>query len=101
MKVHHIKTIEPFFTELVNGTKTFEARLNDRDYKAGDEICACKFDPERGFLGPNFTFTAGFILYGPAYGIEEGHCIISVLTSQIMVTGITVLPIGENIEGRV
>ena len=100
MKVHHIKTIEPFFTELVNGTKTFEARLNDRDYKEGDLVCACKFEPETGLTGHRFTFKAGFILYGPSYGIQEGYCVISAISDELSSYYISGSTEG-NIEGRV
>lgn len=78
-KVIEVKCVEPFFGKLKCGNKTFEARLNDREYEEGDTIVCNQFDPERGFTGERYVFTAGFILYGPAYGIQEGYCVISVI----------------------
>lgn len=33
---HELKTLPPFFEKVVSGEKTFEVRVNDRDYQAGD-----------------------------------------------------------------
>lgn len=33
---HQLKTINPFFTDVWEGRKTFEIRYNDRDFKVGD-----------------------------------------------------------------
>jgi hypothetical protein len=35
---HEIKTREPFWTDVRAGRKTFEIRVNDRDYRVGDRL---------------------------------------------------------------
>ena len=34
--IHHLKTIDPYFTHVLSGVKTFEVRANDRDFQVGD-----------------------------------------------------------------
>lgn len=38
MTEHVLKTIEPYWSEVNNGTKTFEVRRNDRAYQKGDTL---------------------------------------------------------------
>ena len=35
MKKHLLKTINPYFQDVWDNKKTFEIRLNDRDFKVG------------------------------------------------------------------
>lgn len=36
--IHEIKILEPYADAIYDGRKTFEVRLNDRGYNAGDRI---------------------------------------------------------------
>ena len=36
MKIHELKTVEPYFRYVSSGVKTFEVRKNDRDFQVGD-----------------------------------------------------------------
>ena len=42
---HELKIYPWFFKAVVNGTKTFEIRKNDRDYKVGDVLVLHKYLP--------------------------------------------------------
>ena len=33
---HYLKTIQPYYDEVESGNKTFEIRVNDRNYQVGD-----------------------------------------------------------------
>ena len=44
--VHNLKTWSEYFTAVVKNQKTFEIRLNDRDYKVGDILNLQEYDPE-------------------------------------------------------
>lgn len=46
MKSHYLKTVQPFFSEVENGNKTFEVRKNDRDFQVGDEVYLQEYDAE-------------------------------------------------------
>lgn len=38
MTTHTLKTVEPYFSQVLSGEKTFEVRRNDRAYQRGDEL---------------------------------------------------------------
>jgi len=42
---HDLKIWPKHFQDVWNGIKTFELRLNDRDYQAGDVLRLYEFDP--------------------------------------------------------
>lgn len=44
-KVHQLKTWPMYFTALRQGSKTFELRENDRQFKVGDTLQLREFDP--------------------------------------------------------
>lgn len=46
MKIPHLKTINPYFSAVFQGMKNFEVRLNDRDFKVGDEVLLQEYDLE-------------------------------------------------------
>lgn len=46
MKVHELKTVQPYFNEVYTGRKTFEIRKNDRDYKENDVLILREYYPQ-------------------------------------------------------
>lgn len=46
MNKHEVKTVNPYFQKVWDNTKSFEIRLNDRDYKEGDLITLKEYDPD-------------------------------------------------------
>lgn len=44
---HDIKVIQPYFDAILDGSKTFEIRKNDRAYQKGDVLILREFLPER------------------------------------------------------
>jgi hypothetical protein len=46
MKTHELKTWPVFYKDIVNGTKTFEVRQNDRDFQLGDLLLLREYDPD-------------------------------------------------------
>jgi len=36
--IHELKTIDPYYDDILEGIKKFEIRLNDRDFKVGDNL---------------------------------------------------------------
>jgi len=45
MKVHELKCWPQYFQALIDGTKTFELRLNDRNYQVEDVLFLREYDP--------------------------------------------------------
>jgi hypothetical protein len=46
MKTHELKTWPVFYKDIVNGTKTFEVRKNDRNFQLGDILLLREYDPD-------------------------------------------------------
>jgi len=77
---HHLKTWPAFFRAIETGLKHFEARLNDRDFKSGDVLHIQEWNPEtKEYTGRELVREVSYVLYGPAFGVESGHCIMSLI----------------------
>jgi hypothetical protein len=60
---HRLKTWPLYFEEVHQGRKTFEVRVNDRDFKEGDLICLQEYLPDNEkYTGRCSWFKAGYIL---------------------------------------
>lgn len=82
-KAHAVKCDPEYFRELRTGNKRFEARFNDRDYQEGDLLIVSEFDRSLDkYSGDRLVFDIGFVLYGPAFGIQDGHCVMSVTPAE-------------------
>ena len=84
MKTHSLKTVQPFFSQVKNGTKTFELRRNDRDFQVNDEVYLKEYDLEtNSFSGQELRAKITYVLKDWT-GLEDGYCIFSIeLTQQI------------------
>ena len=67
--VHLLKTWPKYFQAVWDRDKTFEARVNDRDYQVGDELWIREYNPEEGeYSGRAIHTTITYILYLNARG---------------------------------
>lgn len=41
---HKLKIVQPYFERCWKGTKTFEVRINDRDFQTGDNVFLQEYD---------------------------------------------------------
>lgn len=89
MKTHELKTDSHVFGAVARGDKTFEIRLNDRDYEVGDVLILK--ETEHGgnqmkqgapliYTGSEHECVVTYILAGPIYGLAEGWVIMSIGT---------------------
>lgn len=63
MTTHEVKTVNPYFQKVWNNTKTFEIRLNDRDYKEGDMIILKEYDPDtKEYSGRTIHGKVGYVV---------------------------------------
>lgn len=85
-RVHKLKTWPSHYSEVIAGAKKFEARRNDRDYAVGDLLWLKEWDPSRhadlaspgAFTGRECKAEVTSILHGGRWGIEIGHCVMSI-----------------------
>ena len=72
--IHCLKVTPEFFPALACGDKTFEARLNDRDFKVGDVLVLQEWD--QVYTREAVTKVVTYILHGGRFGIQEGHVVM-------------------------
>lgn len=79
---HNLKTVQPYFSEVEKGNKTFEFRKNDRNFQVGDEVFLQEFEPrDTSYSGKELRGTIKYILKD-FEGIQDGFCILSIEITQ-------------------
>ncbi len=74
---HSLKVWPEFIPALEDGSKTFEARQDDRCYQVGDTLRLYGYDPATGLeTGWRQQRKVTYKLTGPGFGVEAGHCIL-------------------------
>jgi hypothetical protein len=75
--VHILKSWPAYFPFITNGSKKFELRKNDRDFKVGDTLILVEFDPAtEKFSGLKTKVEVSFLLKDFP-GLETGYVIMS------------------------
>lgn len=64
--VHNLKIRKPYFDAIINGTKTFEVRKNDRGFKVGDIVDLEEIDDD-GYTLRYIVVEITYILDDPQY----------------------------------
>jgi hypothetical protein len=81
MKTHQLKCWPKFFESLVNGSRGFELRKNDRDFRVGDFLVLSEWDPStRSYTGKQVRRVILYVLRAEESlfpGLEPGHAILS------------------------
>lgn len=78
MRTHRLKSVNPFFSDVWCGDKTFEVRFNDRDFKVGDFLLLKKYDPiTEKYLIKEILCKVKYILDDTAY-VKEGFVIMGI-----------------------
>jgi len=94
MKTHYVKCWSVFFVEVIEGFKSFDVRINDRDYQVGDILCLQEYDP----LTSEFSglYTRRLITYifdsGMCHGTNHRHIAPDGLKTGFVVLGLGFLP---------
>jgi hypothetical protein len=77
--IHYLKTWPKFYEAVLDGTKTFEVRRFDRDFKVGDVLHLQEFNPlTETFTGRTCAREVSYILTGGQFGIEPGHVVMGI-----------------------
>lgn len=58
---HFLKCVQPYFDAVWNQTKTFEIRLNDRNFQEGDFVTLQEWDSQKGHMGRQVFAQIGFL----------------------------------------
>lgn len=109
MSEHNLKTIQPFFNDVLHGRKTFEVRKYDRNFSVGDTLTLEEFDPFEGYTGQAIVREITYMLDSPEY-CKPGYVVLGinnptdaqrlVLTASIPIDRLEVIADAEQ-EGRV
>ena len=84
MKVHQLKTWPIFFEAVLNGTKTFEIRLNDRNFQVGDKLDLMEYDPDaEGYTGRHCHRFVSYVLDANPFFDFKGHVILGLKPVEI------------------
>lgn len=93
MTKHTLKIDEQWFDAVAVGTKNFEVRKNDRDFKVGDTLIIGEWDSTmvqkdwdnpaespRGFTGRKALATITFVLTAEEFpiAIKEGYAVLGI-----------------------
>jgi hypothetical protein len=75
---HDLKTWPQFFRAVVDGSKTFELRLDDRSYAVGDELLLREWDPDsHAYTGRFVTRRVTYVLRDAThFGLVSGFVIL-------------------------
>lgn len=77
MKIHELKILPEYFEKVKDGSKLFEVRFNDREFKEGDlvilnEMCSGIY------TGRKITKVIGYVLEDESY-VKPGYVVFSLL----------------------
>lgn len=73
MTHHKIKIWPEYFKEVLSGQKTFEVRVNDRNYQSGDTVTLQEWE-YGGYTGREATFKVGYV-----YSLSTDQVVFSLL----------------------
>lgn len=75
---HELKVWPPFFQGVIDGTKSFEIRKNDRNFALGDILYLREFNPElMRYSGRSTRRQVVYFLDSCSFaGIEKGYCVM-------------------------
>jgi ASC-1-like (ASCH) protein len=88
--IHELKTWTKYFEAIKSGHKTFEIRINDRDFKPGDTLYLQEYDPEINFYtGRTIIKVVGYVMESTSNhnhmdGIQNGYIIMSLLEPNLL-----------------
>lgn len=82
-RVHELKTWPEYFRPILDGTKTFEVRENDRGFAVGDTLRLLEFDPVKDgddrYTGREVSVRVTYVLDGKGiFGLRPGHVVMGI-----------------------
>lgn len=75
---HQLKTVAPYFCAVLDGTKTFEFRYDDRGYKVGDILILKEYRArQQEFTGRKIKAEVTYVL-SSFVGMEYGYIVMGI-----------------------
>ena len=79
-KIHLLKCWPEFFKAVKSGEKTFEIRMNDREYQVGDVLIMSEYDPSTStYTGEHVSRRVTYLT--SAYQVE-GYVVMSLIPDE-------------------
>lgn len=78
MKIHNLKCWPEYFEAVWFERKTFEIRINDRDFKVGDMLKLEEYNREGGFCTGNCVYAEVVYLLESAPGLQSEYVLIGI-----------------------
>jgi len=81
-KTHTLKVLREFFDDLMDGSKTFEVRQDDRSFAVGDTLLLKEWDPKPhelswgDYTGRELSRRITYKLPGGKFGIDPRFCVL-------------------------
>lgn len=73
--IHEIKCVQPYYDAIAGGSKNFELRIYDRDYRVGDVLIINEIDDREHRTGKSVSRNITYILEH-FDGLMPGWCIM-------------------------
>jgi len=78
-RIHELRTVQPYFDQVVTGKKTAEIRFNDRNFGDGDYLLLREFHvPTKHYSGRAVCVKVTDVLSESEY-LKEGYVMLSFL----------------------
>lgn len=76
--IHELKIMPKYFNAVVSGKKTFEVRINDRNYKTGDYLALNEYDvTDSVYTGRSCIVYVDYVLNDESY-CKSGYVVMSI-----------------------
>lgn len=76
VRIHEIKCWPEFFAAVRSGIKTFEVRLNDREYQVGDRLLIKEWDKDTECFTGNAV--SRDVQYVTNYNQKDGYVVLGI-----------------------
>ena len=74
--IHELKCESEVYKHILLGSKNFEFRKNDRDFKEGDELVLIEVVNNAPTGRRLSSLLVTYILYGGRFGLPEDYCVM-------------------------